>query len=434
MVSITPPPAYEGLPTSVHVHSSPHRPSRQSLWQDWRWILFVVISSLGAVVVVHHVGARVDRHLATRRFTARLQAQVPSAEAYCPEYTPILQQALAPYEIPGRTVSSAAMKEVDDFVRGTGGMRIHISAKDGKATMTPKVYSVDKRRRADLLENIRLAQQLFGKLPFDVEFWYNSEDGPALPRELFRSNEGVLLPPLGYTTTTGHYDVSIPYTKQAIWKEDEDLAALSELVHKHPWAGKAKRGVWRGSTTGSKRVEESNIWTLPRSVLVNMSLHNPEVLDARFTECKQCDSHVASLLEKAGFGYARFFTFADQFKYQALIDVDGNTWSSRFAQLLSINSVVFKQETKYVEFFRPLVKPYRHYIPVKGDLSDLASKLHAMLGEEGSTNKTAQQELREVGAESTRLYIHSLVPSKQLCYLHRVLEAYSRVYAQAVFS
>lgn len=386
------------------------------------------------MVAVHHIGARVDKHLATRRFTARLQAQAPSAEGYCPEYTPILQQALAPYEILGRTVSSAAMKEVDDFVRAGDGMRIHISAKNGKVTTTPKVNRVDKYRTGILLENIRLAQQLFGKFPFDFEFWYNAGDCPALPRELFRSNEGVLLPPLGYATTTGHYDVSIPYSTQAIWKEDEDLSTLSELVHQHPWAGKAKRGVWRGSTTGAVRVEESNVWELPRAVLVNVSLHNPKLLDARFTACKHCESRVASLLEKAGFGYAPFFTFPEQFKYQALIDVDGNSWSSRFAQLLSINSVVFKQETKYVEFFRPLVKPYRHYIPVKGDLTDLASKLDGMLGEEGRKNTTAQQKLREIGAESTRLYIQSLVPSKQLCYLHRVLNAYSRVYAQAVFS
>ena len=129
------------------------------------------------------------------------------------------------------------------------------------------------------------------------------------------------------------------------------------------------------------------------------------------------------MYQAAGYGFAPFVSFAEQFQYQGLVDVDGHSWSSRFAQLLSINSVVYKQETEYVEFFRPLVKPWMHYVPIQKDLSDLAPRLQETIGD--AENATAQQQLRQMADESSKLYRESLVPSKQLCYLHRLLHPVS---------
>jgi hypothetical protein len=55
----------------------------------------------------------------------------------------------------------------------------------------------------------------------------------------------------------------------------------------------------------------------------------------------------------------------------AILDVDGNSWSSRFASLLCYNSVIIKLEPKYVEYLYSTLHPWTHYIPVKADLSDL---------------------------------------------------------------
>ena len=57
--------------------------------------------------------------------------------------------------------------------------------------------------------------------------------------------------------------------------------------------------------------------------------------------------------------------------YMAVLDMDGNSWSSRFGTLLCHNSVVIKIEPKYVEYFYSDLGPWTHYIPVKDDLSDL---------------------------------------------------------------
>lgn len=58
-------------------------------------------------------------------------------------------------------------------------------------------------------------------------------------------------------------------------------------------------------------------------------------------------------------------------KYKAIMDMDGNSWSSRFGTLLCYNSVVVKVEPRYVEYFSADLKPWVHFVPVKDDLSDL---------------------------------------------------------------
>jgi hypothetical protein len=62
-------------------------------------------------------------------------------------------------------------------------------------------------------------------------------------------------------------------------------------------------------------------------------------------------------------------------KYVAILDIDGNSWSSRFGTLLCYNSVVVKVDPEYVDYFhfKDLVA-WKHYVPVKYDLSDLVQQ------------------------------------------------------------
>ena len=413
MVSVTPPPPLD-----------PHQRSLRTRLRPWAWAI-AVCTALASPFFVHHAGTHLLQRTAMERFISHVQATAPSAEAYCPEYTAILDETLRDYQTPGRVVPDAARAAVETFLDGSMGIRVRIYARNGTVDM-PKLDR-DKKRIADFVSNIVTAQHLFGPLPHDFEFFYVSGDGPMLPRAAFPSPEGLVLPPLGYTTTAGHYDVSIPYTEQVILEEEASLARLTKLIQTHPWGSKRPQGIWRGSTTGGIVLDASNYWTLPRAMLVNISVQYPELVDARLTACKQCGPGIDQVFADAGFGYAPFVSYANQFQYQGLIDVDGHSWSSRFAQLLSINSVVYKQETEYVEFFRPLVKPWVHYIPIQKDFSDLVARLQETMGNEG--NATVDWQLRNISAESTRLYRKSLVPSKQLCYLHRLLEACSNIYA-----
>jgi hypothetical protein len=105
------------------------------------------------------------------------------------------------------------------------------------------------------------------------------------------------------------------------------------------------------------------------------------------------------------------------FSRSQLVDVDGNAWSSRFAELLSTSSVVFKQESEYWDWFWPLLEPYKHFIPVKRDLSDLIPLLRTWSADVDA--------LHAIASSASALYRRLLVPSKQLCYLHVLLTEYA---------
>ena len=300
------------------------------------------------------------------------------------------------------------------------GIRVRIYPRNGTVDM-PKLDR-DKKRIADFVSNIVTAQHLFGPLPHDFQFFYVSGDGPMLPGRRFRPPR-LVLPPLGYATTAGHYDVSIPYTEQVILEEEASLARLTKLIQTIRGAASVRKA------SGGGRPPVGLCWTqaitaLPCAMLVNISVQYPELVDARLTACKQCGPGIDQVFADAGFGYAPFVSYANQFQYQGLIDVDGHSWSSRFAQLLSINSVVYKQET-HTWSSLPLAKRWVHYIPIQKDFSD-CRRLQETMGNEG--NATVDSAAQYFGGEHT-IVQEVLGALQQLCYLHRLLEACSNIYA-----
>lgn len=71
-----------------------------------------------------------------------------------------------------------------------------------------------------------------------------------------------------------------------------------------------------------------------------------------------------------------FLSIEEQLKrWQFFIDVEGRGYSARLKIYLSCERLVFIQERKMKEFYFEYLVPFKHYIPVKEDLSDLHEKL-----------------------------------------------------------
>jgi len=81
----------------------------------------------------------------------------------------------------------------------------------------------------------------------------------------------------------------------------------------------------------------------------------------------------------------------EQLCYKYLVDVDGevNAWSGFYWKLYS-NSVVFKVESHYEQWYYKELKPWVHYIPVKGDLTDLKSRFEWALHNDEACRQIAQ--------------------------------------------
>jgi len=158
---------------------------------------------------------------------------------------------------------------------------------------------------------------------------------------------------------------AIPMPTYAFW----DLMSHNswKKIHasqsdKYQWSSKINKAVWRGSTTYDKVYTGAELSSTPRGKLVQKSIGNPELIDAGFTKFIQQYASREDELSNHTI-LTEHMEFSNQMNYKAILDIDGNSWSSRFPKLLCTNSVVIKVEANYVEHFYNELTPMRHYVP-----------------------------------------------------------------------
>lgn len=139
---------------------------------------------------------------------------------------------------------------------------------------------------------------------------------------------------------------------------------------KYPWNSKLYKAVWRGATTyEGHQYHNSTLGDTPRGQLVKASMTHPELIDAAFHKIIQkFKSRKVELSNE--FRVSGRIPPNDMMRYRAIIDIDGNSWSSRFGLLLCSNSVIIKIDPDFVEHFYDIggtLKPMVHYLPASLD-------------------------------------------------------------------
>lgn len=99
-------------------------------------------------------------------------------------------------------------------------------------------------------------------------------------------------------------------------------------------------------------------------------MDRPTLIDAAFIKLNQFFKNREDLKNQTRI--AASIPMKDFMKYRAIIDIDGNGWSSRFGDLLCTNSVVVKIQPDFGERFYEDLVPWEHYIPVNSNLTSLA--------------------------------------------------------------
>jgi LPS sulfotransferase NodH len=149
----------------------------------------------------------------------------------------------------------------------------------------------------------------------------------------------------------------------------------------YSWESKINKVVWRGSLSESdpEKVFDSARWRLCKKVH-EFGENQKSLFDVGMTSIpefltKQVNidaSLIGGIVEDIG-------AMNDFQRYKAILDMDGNSWSSRFGTLLCYNSVAVKVEPEYVDYFYHDLVPWKHYVPVKADLSDLTENIEFIL-------------------------------------------------------
>eukprot|EP00035_Acanthoeca_spectabilis_P001765 m.82582 g.82582 ORF g.82582 m.82582 type:complete len:489 (+) comp11117_c0_seq1:71-1537(+) len=242
---------------------------------------------------------------------------------------------------------------------------------------------VNPTRRATIRDHLRakkfehMALNAITRLPFcvpDVLFYVDFDDNcgcdPRFPAFCYAAQGPscqTLLMPSYIMWERAHW------TRQEVSKVQACQGQVyNDLV-------KIDKAVWRGGTTGHQapiEIPESNLWAnLARVKLAVIGKAYPDDLDISIVSTVQMSDDQSQAMQRVlGDDSDKRIPEEDFQLYRAVIDVDGNGWSSRFQNLLCLNTVIIKQTTPFLEFSSNLLKANKHYVPVQQDLSDLITK------------------------------------------------------------
>lgn len=185
----------------------------------------------------------------------------------------------------------------------------------------------------------------------------------------------------------------------------------------YPWEQKIPQAIWRGQTTGGAFF--MGIYDrFPRFKLVELSSKYPKILDAKFNSL-WTDGYVKQMLEQLNY-IGNTLSIEDHMKYKYQIMIDGNSapWTRGFWQLHS-NSVIFKQESNYIQWYYNELKPYVHYIPFSYFCEDLIEQL--------TWAQNNEDKVLEIINNANTMAAACLTYSDLLLYMYAVIMKYAEL-------
>lgn len=160
-----------------------------------------------------------------------------------------------------------------------------------------------------------------------------------------------------------HADCATPIEgwNEYVKKTIKHNISWDQKINKAVFRGKISHQTWANGQYGKKK---ANHWTeLTRGRLYQNS--RSRMFDVGFTKIEDINT-------KGDLKLVDSIKFPDQQKYKYIISVGTNAdWAERLRTHLFTNSVLIKHESESFEWFYPLMKPWKHYIPCSIEFKDL---------------------------------------------------------------
>jgi hypothetical protein len=272
----------------------------------------------------------------------------------------------------------------------------------------------------------------------DIEFFVNTRDFPLLKRNeteaydnifgkdvpLLSHNYNKYSPIFSNVTSNEYSDICFPTWEdwcRVKYKEDKKISQTCREyndIFELTWDNKIPIAVFRGSSTGVGTTIDTN----PRLKLANMDQENildtdgMRFIDAGITDYntrprKEIENkYLTTIIESVK---KNKMTPSDQSKYKYIINVDGHVSAFRLSYELSMKSVILLVESKWKMWYHSMLIPYKHYIPISKDLSDLYDKIRWC--------KENDKKCREIAENGFYFYEKYLCKNGIFDYLQKIL-------------
>lgn len=270
--------------------------------------------------------------------------------------------------------------------------------------------------RSDSRKNIECIHDMFQELckhccVENVEFFFNKRDFPIKRMGLYepfqhiwdskryplqRERHQEYSPILSVCSEPDFVDIASPtYEDWARARESEDGvrfedSRVGKVFEPVQWDNKIAKAVFRGSSTGIGTTSENNV----RMKLVRLCEKFPVLFDAGFTKIsyrprKQYKNPFLQTIEEK-FKCLDPLSLQEQVKYKFIINVEGHSAAFRLSSELLSGSCVLLVQSKWDFWLYSLIEPYKHYVPVKSDLSDLITQIRWCLDNDDKCKEIAE--------------------------------------------
>ena len=276
---------------------------------------------------------------------------------------------------------------------------LRVNIIDGKLHFVNSVGSKSLRRATRQRAVLRLLQTTLNaySLP-DVDFVLSVSDRPTVPKRAFEAAHSHIRshgrstgrdggqselpgahrrtppPVFGYASTRSHYTLPFPPVSfdPARWPR------LHARIGSHPpLAARARTALWRGTCNSLCDMMASRRCKLPRDVNL---LPRLQLLTASARCPRACDVGVTSAHKNcATFAPKAAVPMTAHAQHALLLHVDGNGFSGRLDELLTLGGAVLKQDSPFYAYYYPLLHRGVHFEPLHRNLSDLCAKTQALI-------------------------------------------------------
>lgn len=256
----------------------------------------------------------------------------------------------------------------------------------------------------------------------DMEFFVNRRDFPMLKKDgteaydhLFGDNKKILshsydkyAPILSMVGTEGYADIPIPTGEDwaRVTRKDGKFfpktATRNYSLQYVPWNERKPIAIFRGASTGCGVTIDSN----PRLKIAHLSNTTPKdsdglpFLDAGITEWNlrprkiKGEKYLQTIdIASLPFGLVECLTPQQQSEYKYIVNVDGHVAAYRLSLELESGACILLAASKYKLWYRDMLVPFVHYVPVKADLSDLIDRIRWCKANDNKCKKIASNAL-----------------------------------------
>lgn len=239
----------------------------------------------------------------------------------------------------------------------------------------------------------------------DLEFFVNKRDCPIIKKNSTEAYEALFgrdvplvscnfekySPILGMCSSREFADIPMPTHDDWVLIRERECKYFKSRNYSSTvpnfnkdWSSKIPTAVFRGTATGAGITTSTNarLRVAELSSLEKRDTDNILFLDAGITSWnkrvrKIRDNSDLQLIDPSDFSFnlCSFMSPVEQSNYKYIIHIDGHVSAFRLSRELTMGSVLLVVESEYKTWLSDFLEPWTHYVPVRGDLSDLFDKI-----------------------------------------------------------